>query len=250
LLLGSCQISFSIIMSYYRLLGAILAIGSWPAFSMATLPMRRGPSRVRAQAGFWGICLAMVGAAATAGAGNLSDLLGQKNLTPEELVRVVADFSFELNPRLQEPETFLQRQRGDCADFANLASLVLKRHGYTTKLVVVMMSQQTHVVCYVKEAAGFLDYNHRTDAHPVVPCDGSLEDIAGKVAGDFRSPWHMASAFRYRESSAVFLDSVFATAGRAAKNRVSRTRPAAPPASLAGPTVALGSPVASRTMIN
>jgi hypothetical protein len=57
-----------------------------------------------------------------------------------------------------------------------------------------------------------LDYNHRADAHPVIASDGSLEDIARKVAGDFRSQWRMASAFRYRSGSPVYLDSVFAMA--------------------------------------
>jgi hypothetical protein len=147
----------------------------------------------------------------TAHAAGLTDLLKQKDLTPERLARVFAGFAFELRPQLQEPETFLQRKSGDCADYSNLASTVLTHHGYTTKMVVVMMSTQTHVVCYVKEAGGFLDYNHRADAHPVIASDGSLEDIAGKVAGDFRSQWHMASAFRFRSGSPVYLDSVFPT---------------------------------------
>jgi hypothetical protein len=118
---------------------------------------------------------------------------------------------------LQAPETFLQRKCGDCADFANLASLVLTHGGYTTKLVVVMMSKQTHVVCYVKEAGGFLDYNHRSDAHPVIASDGSLEDIADKVASDFRAQWQMTSAIRYCKNSPVYLDSVFATGSSPAR---------------------------------
>jgi hypothetical protein len=150
---------------------------------------------------------------ATTHAGGLNDLLNQKDLTPEGLARGFANFAFELRPQLQEPETFLQRKSGDCADYSNLAATVLTHHGYTIKMVVVMMSKQTHVVCYVKEAGGFLDYNHRADAHPVIASDGSLEDIAGKVAGDFRSRWQMASSFRFRSGSPVYLDSVFATAG-------------------------------------
>jgi GH24 family phage-related lysozyme (muramidase) len=54
-------------------------------------------------------------------------LLFQKDLTPEGLARVFADFTFELGPQVQEPETFLRRKRGDCADFSNLASAVLTR---------------------------------------------------------------------------------------------------------------------------
>jgi len=147
----------------------------------------------------------------TAGAARVDDLMNQKDLTPESLARVFADFSFELAPKVQEPDAFLERKRGDCADFSSLTSTILAQHGYTTKLVVVMMGRQTHVVCYVKEAGGFLDYNHRADIHPIIPSDGSLEDIAGKVAADFHTPWRMASVFRYRKGLPVYLDSVFGT---------------------------------------
>jgi hypothetical protein len=172
-------------------------------------------------------------AVSTVRAGGFNDLLNQKDLTPETLARAFADFSFELGPRVQTPETFLQRKRGDCKDFANLASIVLNRRGYSTKLVVVMMSQQTHVVCYVKEAGGFLDFNYRADSHPVIASDGSLEDIASKVAGYFHSPWRMASAFRFRDGSPVYLDSVFpieSFPGKTVENRAasaSRSMPAA-----------------------
>jgi hypothetical protein len=197
--------------------------------------MRRVFSRARACS--WAICFSLVCAAATAYAGGLNDLLNQKDLTPEGLARGFADFAFELRPQVQEPETFLQRKRGDCADYSKLASTVLTHHGYATKLVVVMMAKQTHVVCYVKEAGGFLDYNHRADAHPIVASDGSLEDIAGKVAVDFRSPWRMASFFRYRGVSPVYLDSVFATESspaRPAAGRQAQAGQAAPPVKTAG----------------
>ena len=38
---------------------------------------------------------------------------------------------------------------------------------------------------------------------------GSLEDIAQKVAGDFRLRWHMASEFRYENKLPVYLEVVF-----------------------------------------
>jgi hypothetical protein len=232
-------------------------MGRRAAFGMANLPMCGAPSRKGARLGFWWICLSLVGAAATVGAGNLNDLLEQKGITPEALARAVADFTFELAP-LQNPDTFLQRKRGDCADFANLASLVLTHRGYTTKLVVVMMSKQTHVVCYVKEAGGFLDYNHRADTHPVIASDGSLEDIAGKVAGDFRSQWRMVSVFRYREKSPIYLDCVFATdsstvrsgAGRAVEHRAVKATRGTPLARTAGPAEASAAPVVAQAMIN
>jgi hypothetical protein len=218
-------------------------MGWHPAFSMANLPMRR----LLASARIWTsvICFGLLCAAAEVSAGQLNNLLSQKDLTPERLARSFADFAFELCPQVQEPETFLQRKRGDCADFANLASMVLSQRGYTTKLVVVMMSQQTHVVCYVDEVGGFLDYNHRADSHPIIASDGSLEDIAGKVAGDFRSLWRMASVFRYRSGSPVFLDTVFATgssadslaARPAARNRATKPARAATPGATAAPAV-------------
>jgi hypothetical protein len=188
-----------------------------------------------------------LGGAQRAGAVDLNGLLNQKDLTPERLVRAFATFDFELSQQVQDPQTFLQRRKGDCADFSNLASAVLERRGYTAKMVVVMMPAQTHVVCYIKEAGGFLDYNHRQDAHPIIASDGSLEDIADKVASDFRSSWRMASFFRYRESSPVYLDTVFAP-GSASAARAKRRKPAqdqispAYDAKISGPAV---SPVAA-----
>ena len=125
------------------------------------------------------------------------------------LARHFADFRFELSDQVQLPDAFLHRKSGDCADFANLASQVLTQRGYTTKLVVVMMAKQTHVVCYVKESGGFLDYNHRADAHPVVESGGALEEIAAKVSADFRSEWRLASQFRYRGVWPVYLETAF-----------------------------------------
>ena len=120
-----------------------------------------------------------------------------------------------------------------------------------------MMSKQTHVVCYVKEAGGFLDYNHRADAHPVVASDGSLEDIASKVAGDFRSSWRMASAFRYRNGSPVYLDTVFPgesttpASGQLAKNRATMPAKAASPGKTANPSEErTTSPVGIQAVIN
>jgi hypothetical protein len=222
---------------------ATLAMGRRPACSPANLPVRRVPSSARFLA--WATCVIFVCAVAAAGAAGLDDLLNQKDLTPEGLARVFANFDFELAARVQEPETFLQRKRGDCADFSNLASTVLSKRGYTTKLVVVMMAKQTHVVCYVKEAGGFLDYNHRADSHPVMASDGSLEDIAGKVAGDFRSQWRMASVFRYRGGAPVFLDTVFPTGRslrsavtvRAPKDRVTKPAKATTPAGTSSPAL-------------
>ena len=173
-----------------------------------------------------GVFLA-TGFGATAHAGALSTLAGQADMTPESLIHSFAGFTFELNAQQQDAETFLQRQRGDCDDFAILASRLLTERGYKTKLIAVMMAQQTHVVCYVQEARGFLDFNHRSDAHPVRASDGSLEDVAQKVARDFRAPWQMASEFRCGEKLPVYLDSVFASAANS-KDEAAAITPATP----------------------
>src|SRR5262249_47096383 len=92
----------------------------------------------------------------------------QKDVTPESLAHCFADFKFELGDSLQDPETFLRRKSGDCDDFASLVSNVLNRRGYKTKLVVIMMERETHVVCYVPERKGYLDYNLRAATQPLV----------------------------------------------------------------------------------
>jgi hypothetical protein len=168
------------------------------------------------------LCAAVTGLI-TAGvrAGALDDLSNRKDLTPENLIRSCADFTFELGDRPQDSETFLQRKRGDCDDFAQMASTVLARHGYKTKMVVVMMDGATHVVCYVDEIHGVLDYNHRKDANPIVPSDGSLENIAQNVAKYFRLNWRMASEFRYDEKQRpVYLDTAFPQIAAAPKKPV------------------------------
>lgn len=139
----------------------------------------------------------------------LSELKARRDLTPESFIRSFATFGFELGDRLQEPAAFLQRHRGDCDDFASLAAAVLNERGYRTKVVVVMMNGATHVVCYVQEAHGYLDFNHRADAHPIIESDGSLEDIANKTAAYFRLRWSMASEVRYEKNTPVYLTSVF-----------------------------------------
>ena len=142
-------------------------------------------------------------------AGELTRLKQDQELTPQRLLSRFADFAYELGDELQDAETFLRRRRGDCDDFAHLASRLLTQRGWHPRLVVVMMGGQTHVVCYVREARGFLDFNRRALTDPIVPSDGSLEDIADKVAASFRSRWWTVSEFEYRNGSTVFLESAF-----------------------------------------
>jgi hypothetical protein len=160
---------------------------------------------------YWLVLLGVILAAqcATVHASEMAALAAQKDLTPATLLRSFAGFAFELGAKPQDPEVFLQRRRGDCDDFAQLASQLLSGLGYHAKLVVVMMEKETHVVCYVREAQGFLDFNRRAEPHPVAGSDGSLEDIAQKVAASFHSNWRMASEFRYENKLPRYLASVF-----------------------------------------
>jgi hypothetical protein len=164
-------------------------------------------------------------------AGGVAELQKQKELTPESFIKQFSDFKFELAADIQEPDRFLERRRGDCDDFARLASQVLSERGYKTKIVVVMMEQESHVVCYVAEAKGFLDFNRRANEKPVVASDGTLEDIAHKVAADFRAKWRMVSEVRYEKATPVFVENVFYYAAAPAPAREPATvakTPAAP----------------------
>jgi hypothetical protein len=127
----------------------------------------------------------------------MEQLVNDPHLTPERLLHCFANFKFCLSPTVQKPEAFLTSQAGDCDDFATLAAEVLKRKGYTVRLVVVHLDKDVHVVCYVSEIKGYLDYNCRKEVHPVVASDGRLTDIGGKVAASFRSHWRSASEFTY-----------------------------------------------------
>ncbi|MCL5097024.1 MAG: transglutaminase-like domain-containing protein [Candidatus Omnitrophica bacterium] len=141
----------------------------------------------------------------TASGVTLNELLDQPHLTPEQFVHYFADFKFRLGCTVQSPSAFLASKAGDCDDFAALASSVLREKGYTTHMVAVFMDQQVHVVCYVTETKSFLDYNYRDKPHPLVASDGSLKDIAAKVAGYFHSDWLSASEFVYRKGEPEFV---------------------------------------------
>ena len=127
----------------------------------------------------------------------LEQLRQEPNLTPERLVSYFRDFKFKLGEKIQSPEIFLAAQSGDCDDFASLAAEVLRERKYTTRLIAVFMDGQTHVICYVEEVKGFLDYNRRQDSIAVQATTGDLEDMADKVAAFFRLPWRCVGEFTY-----------------------------------------------------
>ena len=139
----------------------------------------------------------------------LAQLRNDPSLTPERFMSYFRDFDFKLVPVLQSPDAFLAAKAGDCADFASLADEVFRQKHYTTELIAVFMNGQTHVVCYLKEAHGYLDYNRRREVPGLQPSDGSLEDIANQVAAYFRTNWSSAAVFKYENNYPEFGNIVF-----------------------------------------
>jgi hypothetical protein len=129
----------------------------------------------------------------------LAELLNDPKLTPVSLLHRFSTFKFKLFDEVQPRDTFLSTQAGDCDDFATLAADVLREKGYSTQLIAVFMEKQVHVVCYVKEIGAYLDYNNRKKPVPLVPTNGSLSDIATKVARTFHAPWVSALEYTFKE---------------------------------------------------
>lgn len=119
--------------------------------------------------------------------------------TPEQFVRQFAKFKFAYHEKIQEPRVFLSSKSGDCDDFATVADAQLRRCGYQPRLFAVRMRGLTHVVCYVPETGAYLDYNNRSESKPLVSSDGSLTDIARKVAQSFGKNWVAAYEFSYNQ---------------------------------------------------
>jgi hypothetical protein len=140
---------------------------------------------------------------------SLAELRADPNLTPERFMKYFADFKFELGHEVQKPDSFLASQCGDCDDFATLAADILHEKGYSTRLIVVYMPHDAHVVCYVAETHSYLDYNCRKLASPLVQCDGTLESIGAHVAEYFRTQWRSVSEFTFRNGARYFVNTVF-----------------------------------------
>lgn len=140
-------------------------------------------------------CLCLFWGVPGAHAFTVSELEADTHLTPASLLRRFADFKFKLCDGVQPRGQFLASQSGDCDDFAMLAADVLRKKGYHTRLIAVFMPLQTHVVCAVTEKKVYLDYNNRRLPSPLVPTDGSLRDIADKVARSFHTTWRCVSEY-------------------------------------------------------
>jgi hypothetical protein len=148
------------------------------------------------------LCLAV--AAIGSPALTLEELRNDSDLTPERFMAYIRDFQFKLGEKRQSPEVFLETRTGDCDDFASLAAEILREKKFTTRLIAVFMDGQTHVVCYVEEIKGYLDYNRRAETSVIQPTNGKLEDMADKVAAWFRTAWRCVSEFTYQAGNRRF----------------------------------------------
>lgn len=138
----------------------------------------------------------------------LEELQHDATLTPERLAARFANFKFELRPEVQPARQFLARGAGDCDDFATLAADVLRAKGYTPHLIEIRMPGYLHAVCYIEETRSYLDFNVRAASRPAVPCNGSLTDIARKVARSFNTEWTAVSEFSWRNGDERTLQTV------------------------------------------
>jgi len=128
----------------------------------------------------------------------LQQLVQDAKLTPKKYAGYFSDFKYRQQADIQAWDLFLLSKSGDCDDYAILADEVLKPKGYTTRLISVRMpGALPHVVCYIREEKGYLDFNNRTYMIKIEKCGESLRAIAAKVAKSFEANWTSAVEFTY-----------------------------------------------------
>ena len=126
----------------------------------------------------------------------LKQLESDAKLTPKRFANYFGNFRYEFHPELQPAEVFLKNEAGDCDDYAVLAERILHPKSYTTRLIFISMPGLIpHVVCYVDEEKGYLDYNNRGYWIKIEKSPLSLRAIATKVAKSFSANWTSASEF-------------------------------------------------------
>lgn len=141
-----------------------------------------------------------------------------EKLTCRKFAGYFKDFDYNFHAEIQPPEIFLATQAGDCDDYAILADLVLREHGFTTKLVTVRMPGLVpHVVCYVLEEKVYLDYNNRIYLTRTEKADPDLRDIARKVAKSFEANWTSVSEFKYHDGLKELVQTISKTDAYASK---------------------------------
>jgi hypothetical protein len=147
----------------------------------------------------WGACLAL--AAVSSPALTMDDLRALPGLTPQKFVRRFSEFNYEYNAEIQSPSDFLARETGDCDDFALVASIIFSEKGFHPRLISVRLRNISHVVCYFPETHSYIDYNNRSYLFTTTASDGTLPDIARKVARSLRLEWSSAAEFNFVEGS-------------------------------------------------
>lgn len=134
---------------------------------------------------------------------SVAELRQAKHLTPETFANYFSEFEFKFHEEVQSYDTFLSSRSGDCDDYATVAAEVLKPVGYTPRLIAVRMKGETHVICYINEVKGYLDYNCRKDTQKIVPCSPKITEIAKSVAKSFDKDWVATYEFSYSSSENV-----------------------------------------------
>jgi hypothetical protein len=129
----------------------------------------------------------------------LQELHNDATITPQTFARHFSKFRFVFRAEVQKPEEFLASEAGDCDDYSTLAASELAARGYHPRLISVRLKNVVHVVCYVAEANGYLDYNKRSRGSGIVACGPSLSEIANSVANSFKSEWSSTSEFTYSD---------------------------------------------------
>ncbi len=129
----------------------------------------------------------------------MAELRAVPNLTPENFASYFSSFKFVFRADIQNPADFLASQAGDCDDFSTFAASELAARGYTPRLVTVRMKKEAHVICYIAESNGYLDYNLRARGG-LVPSGPGLTQIADAVAKSFKNAaWTSVSEFTYTD---------------------------------------------------
>lgn len=133
----------------------------------------------------------------------LDELYAAQGITPERFAEYFSEFKFKFHEEVQDHKVFLTSRSGDCDDYATLAADVLRRSGFTPRLIAVRMPGETHVVCYIEETKSYLDYNARKDAVKTVACSPEILDIAASVSASFGREWTATYEFTYSKRERV-----------------------------------------------
>ena len=138
----------------------------------------------------------------------LEQLETSAHLTPERFASFFRSFAFHFHTEVQSHETFLATESGDCDDYAILASNVLRRHGYSPRLIAVRMPKIVHVVCYIPETNSYLDYNLRAQGSGLAECRPEIAEVARNVAKSYGAKWSSASEFTFQAGAKRLVQTV------------------------------------------